>query len=43
MVMDDVERIKEVGKGCVDVIVGSVLDIFGGNLFYKDVVVWYYQ
>ncbi|VVB02330.1 unnamed protein product [Arabis nemorensis] len=40
-VMDDVERIKEAGKGRVDVTVGSALDIFGGNLPYKDVVAWH--
>ncbi|KAF8101762.1 hypothetical protein N665_0201s0082 [Sinapis alba] len=42
-VMDDVERIKEAGKGRVDVTVGSALDIFGGNLPYKDVVAWHHQ
>lgn len=41
--MDDVERIKEAGKGRVDVTVGSALDIFGGNLPYKDVVAWHHQ
>ncbi|ESQ52248.1 hypothetical protein EUTSA_v10016966mg [Eutrema salsugineum] len=42
-VMDDVERIKEAGKGRVDVTVGSALDIFGGNLPYKDVVAWHHK
>ncbi|KAG2326645.1 hypothetical protein Bca52824_009373 [Brassica carinata] len=42
-VMEDVERIKEAGKGGVDVTVGSALDIFGGNLPYKDVVAWHHQ
>ncbi|KAG2332673.1 hypothetical protein Bca52824_003853 [Brassica carinata] len=42
-VMDDIERIKEAGKGRVDVTVGSALDIFGGNLPYKDVVVWHHK
>ncbi|XP_056855673.1 1-(5-phosphoribosyl)-5-[(5-phosphoribosylamino)methylideneamino] imidazole-4-carboxamide isomerase, chloroplastic-like [Raphanus sativus] len=42
-VMDDVERIKEAGKGRVDVTVGSALDIFGGNLPYKDVVTWHHK
>lgn len=27
--------------GNVDVTVGSALDIFGGNLHYKDVVSWH--
>lgn len=39
--MDDLERIKEAGNGRVDVTVGSALDIFGGNLAYKDVVTWH--
>lgn len=42
-VMDDLERIKVAGMGHVDVTVGSALDIFGGNLPYKDVVVWHGQ
>lgn len=42
-VMDDVERIREAGKGRVDVTVGSALDIFGGNLPYKDVVAWHHK
>ncbi|KFK36517.1 hypothetical protein AALP_AA4G134400 [Arabis alpina] len=42
-VMDDIERIKEAGKGRVDVTVGSALDIFGGNLPYKDVVAWHHN
>lgn len=40
-VMDDLERIKIAGMGNVDVTVGSALDIFGGNLCYKDVVIWH--
>ncbi|WCJ34309.1 1-(5-phosphoribosyl)-5-[(5-phosphoribosylamino)methylideneamino] imidazole-4-carboxamide isomerase [Euphorbia peplus] len=40
-VMNDLERIKAAGKGRVDVTVGSALDIFGGNLPYKDVVAWH--
>lgn len=42
-VMDDLERIKVAGMGHVNVTVGSALDIFGGNLPYKDVVVWHGQ
>ncbi|XP_010516834.1 PREDICTED: 1-(5-phosphoribosyl)-5-[(5-phosphoribosylamino)methylideneamino] imidazole-4-carboxamide isomerase, chloroplastic isoform X2 [Camelina sativa] len=42
-VMDDIERIKKAGKGRVDVTVGSALDIFGGNLPYKDVVAWHHK
>ena len=39
----DLERIKIAGMGRVDVTVGSALDIFGGNLAYKDVVAWHVQ
>ncbi|XP_034902272.1 1-(5-phosphoribosyl)-5-[(5-phosphoribosylamino)methylideneamino] imidazole-4-carboxamide isomerase, chloroplastic isoform X3 [Populus alba] len=39
--MIDLERIKVAGDGCVDLTVGSALDIFGGNLPYKDVVAWH--
>lgn len=35
--MDDLERIKTTGMEKVDVTVRSALDIFGGNLAYKDV------
>lgn len=41
--MADLERIKIAGSGRVDVTVGSALNIFGGNLPYKDVVIWHYQ
>ncbi|KAL0374871.1 UNVERIFIED_CONTAM: 1-(5-phosphoribosyl)-5-[(5-phosphoribosylamino)methylideneamino] imidazole-4-carboxamide isomerase [Sesamum radiatum] len=41
--MADLERIKVAGIGRVDVTVGSALDIFGGNLPYKDVVAWHSQ
>uniref|UniRef100_A0A0D3G7E4 Uncharacterized protein n=1 Tax=Oryza barthii TaxID=65489 RepID=A0A0D3G7E4_9ORYZ len=39
--MDDLERIKRAGNSRVDVTVGSALDIFGGDLPYKDVVLWH--
>ncbi|AQK85780.1 1-(5-phosphoribosyl)-5-[(5-phosphoribosylamino)methylideneamino] imidazole-4-carboxamide isomerase chloroplastic [Zea mays] len=39
--MDDLERIKKAGKSRVDVTIGSALDIFGGDLPYKDVVLWH--
>ncbi|KAK9985823.1 hypothetical protein SO802_030774 [Lithocarpus litseifolius] len=39
--MADLEKIKAAGMGRVDVTVGSALDIFGGNLAYKDVVAWH--
>ncbi|XP_078440512.1 aldolase-type TIM barrel family protein isoform X2 [Wolffia australiana] len=39
--MEDLERIKSAGNGRVDLTVGSALDIFGGNLSYRDVVRWH--
>ncbi|XP_052173224.1 1-(5-phosphoribosyl)-5-[(5-phosphoribosylamino)methylideneamino] imidazole-4-carboxamide isomerase, chloroplastic [Diospyros lotus] len=42
-VMADLEKIKAAGMGRVDVTVGSALDIFGGNLAYKEVVAWHAQ
>eukprot|EP01018_Ginkgo_biloba_P021352 Gb_34666 [translate_table: standard] len=37
----DLDVIRVAGAGSVDVTVGSALDIFGGNLPYKDVVAWH--
>lgn len=39
----DLERIKNAGFGGVDFTVGSALDIFGGDLQYRDVVSWHNQ
>lgn len=39
--MDDLERVRALGKGRVDVTVGSALDCFGGSLPYDDVVKWH--
>ena len=36
----DVERVRELGAGKVDVCIGSALDIFGGSLAYKSLVAW---
>lgn len=36
--LDDVKELKEIGKGRVDVTIGSALEIFGGNLKIKDIV-----
>jgi len=32
--------VRHLGKGRVDVTIGSALDIFGGALAYADVVAW---
>jgi phosphoribosylformimino-5-aminoimidazole carboxamide ribotide isomerase len=34
------ELVKRLGKGKVDITVGSALDIFGGDLSYEEVVQW---
>ena len=38
--MADVERVRELGGGRVDVCIGSALDIFGGSLRYEALVAW---
>lgn len=38
--LEDVERVRALGNGRVDVTIGSALDIFGGALPYLDVVAW---
>lgn len=37
----DLEQVEVIGRGRVDCTVGSALDIFGGQLPYKDVVEWH--
>ncbi len=36
----DLERVKKLGKGRVDLTIGSALDIFGGSVPFKSVVAW---
>ncbi len=36
----DLELVKRIGKGRVDLTIGSALDIFGGDVAYRDVVAW---
>jgi phosphoribosylformimino-5-aminoimidazole carboxamide ribotide isomerase len=39
--LDDLNLVERLGKGRVDVTVGSALDIFGGTLACQDVVNWH--
>lgn len=36
--LDDLRLVDAIGNGVIDVTIGSALDIFGGNLSYRDVV-----
>ena len=36
----DLDRVKALGEGRVDLTIGSALDIFGGDVPYRDVVAW---
>jgi phosphoribosylformimino-5-aminoimidazole carboxamide ribotide isomerase len=36
----DLERVNQLGHGRVDLTIGSALDIFGGNIPYREVVAW---
>lgn len=38
--IDDLKRIRDCGNKKVDVTVGSALDLFGGNLKYKEIISW---
>jgi hypothetical protein len=38
---EDLELVREQGRGNVNVTVGSALDIFGGDLPYQDVLQWH--
>lgn len=39
--VSDLDRVKELGKGKVDLTIGSALDCFGGNIPYDDVIAWH--
>eukprot|EP00956_Cyclotella_meneghiniana_P004537 scaffold5584_cov76-Cyclotella_meneghiniana.AAC.7 len=39
--MQDLERVKELGLGKVDLTIGSALDCFGGDISYDEVVEWH--
>lgn len=38
--MADLDRVNKLGKGKVDLTIGSALDIFGGNVPFSTVVAW---
>jgi phosphoribosylformimino-5-aminoimidazole carboxamide ribotide isomerase len=38
--LEDIELVKRLGRGRVDLSIGSALDIFGGSLAYAEVVAW---
>ena len=39
--ISDLDRVKELGRGRVDLTIGSALDCFGGSISYDDVVKWH--
>jgi len=39
--ISDLELAKVLGKGKIDLTIGSALDIFGGNLEYRKVITWF--
>lgn len=39
--LDDLDAVKKLGGGSVDLTIGSALDIFGGLVSYGDVVAWH--
>ncbi|MBM3223121.1 MAG: phosphoribosylformimino-5-aminoimidazole carboxamide ribotide isomerase [Candidatus Tectomicrobia bacterium] len=41
--LEDLERVKRLGQGRVDLTIGSALDIFGGNVPYQAVIAWQRQ
>jgi len=38
--LSDLDRVKDLGQGRVDLTIGSALDIFGGHIPYRDVIQW---
>ena len=37
---EDLDTLKELGKGKIDFTIGSALDIFGGNMNFEKVAVY---
>ena len=40
--LSDLDLVNTLGKGRVDLTIGSALDIFGGKVPYRDVVAWHH-
>ncbi len=38
--LSDLDRVKDLGRGRVDLTIGSAMDIFGGNIPYRSIVEW---
>ena len=38
--LSDLDRVHQLGKGRVDLTIGSALDIFGGDVAFEDVLAW---
>jgi phosphoribosylformimino-5-aminoimidazole carboxamide ribotide isomerase len=38
--LSDLDLVKQVGQGRVDLSIGSALDIFGGSVSYQEIVAW---
>jgi phosphoribosylformimino-5-aminoimidazole carboxamide ribotide isomerase len=39
--LDDLDAIDRIGRGRIDVTIGSALDLFGGTIPYRQVVAWH--
>jgi len=39
--LEDLDRVKRLGRGRIDLTIGSALDIFGGSLPYREVLRWH--
>ena len=39
--LSDLDRVKALGSGKVDLTIGSALDCFGGSISYDDVIEWH--
>lgn len=39
--LEDLDKVQRLSRGRVDLTLGSALDIFGGNVQYKDVIQWH--